>query len=90
MEPMFLLAILITLLFTLGKFVEYKYFQKEDEKTPLKFIVRDILTVLACSLGGSFLYFHFQSQINDFFNIVSDSNLLGNNTPQVFTDTPPF
>jgi flagellar biosynthesis regulator FlbT len=90
MDPMFIVAFFITLLFALVKFGEYKFLQKEQEKTPLKDIVRDLLIVLVSSLAGSYIYFNFQDSINEFFNVVTDSKVLNNAATQVFTDKPTF
>jgi len=90
MDPMFIVAFFITLLFALVKFGEYKFLQKEQEKTPLKDIVRDLLIVLVSSLAGSYIYFSFQDSINEFFNVVTDSKVLNNAATQVFTDKPTF
>lgn len=87
---MFIVAFFITLLFALVKFGEYKFLQKEKEKTPLKDIVRDLLIVLVSSLAGSYIYFSFQDSINEFFNVVTDSKVLNNAATQVFTDKPAF
>lgn len=87
---MFIVAFFITLLFALVKFGEYKFLQKEQEKTPLKDIVRDLLIVLVSSLAGSYIYFNFQDSINEFFNVVTDSKVLNNAATQVFTDKPTF
>ena len=90
MDPMFIVAFFITLLFALVKFGEYKFLQKEQEKTPLKDIVRDLLIVLVSSLAGSYIYFNFQDSINEFFNVVTDSKVLNTAATQVFTDKPTF
>ena len=90
MDPMFIVAFFITLLFALVKFGEYKFLQKEEEKTPLKDIVRDLLIVLISSLAGSYIYFNFQNSINEFFNVVTDSKVLNTAATQVFTDKPTF
>ena len=90
MDPMFIVAFFVTLLFALVKFGEYKFLQKEQEKTPLKDIVRDLLIVLVSSLAGSYIYFNFQDSINEFFNVVTDSKVLNTAATQVFTDKPTF
>ena len=89
MNPVFLVAFLITGLFILAKFIEYKYFPTEDKK-PLKETVRDTLIVLACALGGSYGYFQFQDTIGDFFNVVTEAKVLNAASTQIFTDKPNF
>jgi len=89
MDKTFILAILVTSLFCLTKFLEMRILKTQDS-VPLKEIVRDALVVLVCSLTGSFGYFHFQTYITDFFNVVTETKVLNSATTQVFTDTPPF
>ena len=88
MDDMFIVAIFITVAFCLAKFIEVKYFH--DEMKPLKDVVRDCVLVLMSSLGGSFLYFNFQTYIRDFFNVVTETKVLNNATTEVFTDSPSF
>jgi hypothetical protein len=88
MDEMFLIAIFITVAFCVAKFIELKYFQ--DELKPLKDVVRDCVLVMLCSLGGSFMYFHFQTYIQDFFNVVTETKVLNTASTEVFTDTPNF
>ena len=88
MDDMFIVATFITVAFCLAKFIEVKYFH--DEMKPLKDVVRDCVLVLMSSLGGSFLYFNFQTYIRDFFNVVTETKVLNNATTEVFTDTPSF
>jgi hypothetical protein len=89
MDPMFVVTVATTLLFVLAKFIEYKYFQVEDNK-PLKDTVRDILIVMVCSLASSYLFFQFQGSIHDFFDIVTESKVVNDAATQVFTDKPNF
>jgi hypothetical protein len=46
--------------------------------------------VAICSLGGSFIYFHFQGTINEFFNVVTEAKVLSQANTAVFTDKPNF
>ena len=61
-----------------------------DEVKPLKDVVRDCLLVLMCSIAGSYFYFHFQTTIRDFFNVVTETKVLNHASTQVFTDSPSF
>ena len=88
MDEMFIVAIFITVAFCFAKFIEAKYLQEEIK--PLKDVVRDCVLVMICSLGGSFLYFHFQTYIRDFFNVVTETKVLNAAATEVFTDTPSF
>ena len=88
MEDVFVVAVLITLSFCVAKFIEIKYFS--EQMKPLKDIVRDSLLVLICALGGAYVYFHFQKNIREFFNIVTETKVLDNASTEVFTDNPSF
>lgn len=68
--------------------MEWKYMS--DEVTPLKNVVRDSFLVLMSSLSGAYLYFHFQTTIREFFNVVTETKVLNSQATQVFTDNPSF
>jgi hypothetical protein len=89
MEKPFILGVLITVLFCLTKFLEIRILKNQESKQ-LKEIVRDALVVLVCALTGSYIFFHLQSHITDFFNVVTETKVLNAATTQIFTDTPPF
>lgn len=90
MEQVFIIAIATVVLFSIIKMLEMKYLDKYGEKKPLKEIVREIVIVFIASVSASFVYFHFQNYICDFFNIVSETPTLNSATTQIFTDTPGF
>ena len=87
MDKVFILAVIITVLFAMTKFIEIKYL---NDRRPLKEVVRDSLIVSVCSLTGSFVYFHFQNSITDFFNTVTETKVLSNATTHIFTGNPEF
>ena len=91
MEQVFIVAIIITILFTGTKFIEMRFLNGDNSKPiPLKDVVRDALVVLVCSITGSYIYFNFQNHITDFFNVVTETKVLNAATTQVFTDAPAF
>ena len=91
MDKSFLLAFIITVLFGLSKFVEWRFLtDEEDDPKPLKETVRDLLIVLVSSVTGSFIYFHFQQNLMDFFNVVTETKVFNAATTQIFTDVPAF
>ncbi len=89
MDQVFIVAIMITMLFSLSKVIEIKYFSGDEEK-PLKEMVRDAILVLVSSITGSYIYFYFHTYITDFFNVVTETKVLNTATTQVFTDGPGF
>lgn len=88
MEKIFTVAVLVTFLFCLVKFVEMKFIEKELK--PLKVVVRDALIVFLCSGVGAFMYFHLDGNIADFLNVVTDTKTLNTSATQIFTDEPGF
>jgi hypothetical protein len=88
MEREFILAAFVTLMFSVMKFVEMKYVDKESK--PMKLFVRDSIIVFICTLLSSYLFFSFDGYISDFFNVVTDSKVINPANTQVFTDVPGF
>lgn len=88
MEEVFVVASIITICYSVSKYMEWKYMS--DEVTPLKNVVRDSFLVLMSSLSGAYLYFHFQTTIREFFNVVTETKVLNSQATQVFTDNPSF
>jgi hypothetical protein len=88
MEKEFILAAFVTLMFSILKFVEMKYVDKEIK--PMKLFVRDSIIVFICTLLSSYLFFSFDGYITDFFNVVTDSKVINPANTQVFTDVPGF
>ena len=88
MEKVFMMAIIITILFLGSKVLEMKYIDKEWK--PMKFVVRDGITVFACAAFGSFLYLHLDGSVVDFLNVVTKNKTFDMSQTQVFTDEPGF
>jgi hypothetical protein len=88
MEREFILSALVTLLFSVLKFIEMKYIDKETR--PMKLFVRDSIIVFVCTLVCSYAFFSFDVYITDFFNVVTDSKVINPANTQVFTDVPGF
>lgn len=81
--------ICISLLFFLAKFLEMKYINKEVK--PLKFMIRDTLIVFVASLCSIFLYGKFQTPIQEFMNVVTNTKTIPKEIhPEIFTDNPGF
>jgi hypothetical protein len=88
MEKIFTVAVLVTFLFCLVKFIETKYF--DEEMKPLKVMVRDALIVFMCAGAGSFVYFNLDGNLADFLNVITDTKTLSASATQIFTDEPGF
>jgi hypothetical protein len=88
MEKEFILAALVTFLFSLLKFIEMKYIDKEMK--PMKLFIRDAIIVFISTLLCCYVFFSYDTYITDFFNVVTDSKIINPANTQVFTDVPGF
>jgi len=88
MEQFLIPAIITTVLFSLFKFLEMKYLDKQIK--PLKVFIRDAFMVFVSSLVGVYVFSLFGDSFQEFFNIVTESKTLNSATTQVFTDVPGF
>lgn len=88
MEKVFMIAVLVTILYLASKVIEMKYIDKEWK--PIKFVVRDAITVFACTALGAFMYLHLDGSVVDFLNVVTASKSFDMGQTQVFTDEPGF
>jgi hypothetical protein len=77
MENVFIVAMIISIVFFIGKFVEMRFIEKENK--PLKFLIRDTILVYFSVIISNFII----TQINPIVINVQK------NTP-VFTDNPGF
>jgi hypothetical protein len=88
MEKLFLIAALITFLYCSMKCIEMKFIDKEWK--PLKYVIRDAVYVFICSIIGVLVYSGIYGQVNDFFNVITETKTLNPASTQVFTDAPGF
>jgi hypothetical protein len=88
MEKVLLLAVSITILFGIMKFVEMKYL--DQKLKPLKDIIRDLVMVFGSSFVCSFGLIHYQQTFDDFLNVITNKSLSPIATTQVFTGNPDF
>jgi hypothetical protein len=88
MEKVFLLAFALTILYGILKFVEMKFIEREIK--PLKEIVRDLILVFSSSFLVFYVFIQYQTKVDDFFSIVTNTNILNPDTTQVFTGSPDF
>lgn len=84
MEKVLILSVVISVLFFIYKIFEMKYIDKEDK--PLKLIVRDTIVSFTCTFIVLLLFFQFDGNINEIFNM--GEKKVG--PPQVFTGEPGF
>jgi len=88
MEKALVLAIIISVIYALLKFLEIKYLEKS--KKPLRDIVRDVIFVFISSFVSSYTFIYYQNKIDDFFSAITNTNILKAENTQVFTGMPDF
>ena len=94
MEKVFVLLILVVVVYLLMRFVEYRYVDSEEERAPLRTIIRDTLMVSAAVVTGGTCFFYFDRHLVGFFNTImnkdSASKVVDRENIQIFTDDPGF
>jgi uncharacterized membrane protein len=85
------LSFLITIIYSIIKFIEVRYIDENKTPKSLKLVIRDGLIVLVSSLVCLVIFFQFEKEIMDFFNIVTENkDILINKKVDVFVDGPGF
>lgn len=90
MEQVIVFALIVTFAFSVFKFAEIKLLEKQKEMKPLKFFVRDVVLVFISASIGAFIYMNMNEQIGEFFNVITETKVLGGGPAPVFTDAPGF
>ena len=88
MEKVFIITFLVVVFFCLAKFIEAKYFLKEQK--PLKYTVRDGIFVALSAFCGGFIMFNMEYTISDFISMMTGNKTIHSGTTQIFTDDPGF
>ena len=78
MTDMFVYSLAISVVFFLFKFLEMK-FQSDDEKKPLKVVIRETMMVYSAALVGIYMYSQFDIK-----------ELKGKPNTMAFIDNPEF
>ena len=88
MEKVLLLAIAITIVFGILKFVEMRYLDKKLK--PLKDVVRDLVMVFLSAFLCSFGIINYQSKLDDFLGVITNNKTVSAESTQIFTGNPDF
>lgn len=88
MENIVLISVTITVLYCIIKFLEMKYIEKEIK--PVKLVVRDAIIVLFSTIVVQFIFANIDTNISEFFNIITNSKSIEPIAPMVFNDNPGF
>jgi len=93
-----IIPVITTVFFCISKLVEMKFIDKDIK--PLKILFRDALIIFISSLTASYIYFNFSDNIQEFFNVITDTKIqssslvsgenLLSSTTNIFTDQPNF
>jgi len=89
MEKVVALAILISLLFLVAKWLEGRFLDWEPER-PLKHLIRDSGIALVASLAVIYASTYFNGYIQDFLSILTGVRKLVPEKAQIFTGEPEF
>jgi len=98
-QNILIIPVIATVLFSVSKFAEMKFIDKDIK--PIKLLFRDALIVFISSLTATYIFFHFSENIQEFLNVITDtkattSTIVGGNgasitsTTEIFTDNPNF
>jgi len=85
LESIFVMALVVTGLFCLVKFIEMKYIEKEMK--PLKYLVQDAAIVWGGSLIAGYVV---DKNVADFLSFMTDSKVENPAAALIFTDEPGF
>jgi hypothetical protein len=80
MDNIFIIAMVISIVFLISKFVEMRFI--DNESKPLKLLIRDTLLVYFSVISGYFI----MEQLKPVLETVGENI----SAPQVFTDNPEF
>ena len=80
MDNIFIIAMVISIVFLISKFIEMRFI--DNESKPLKLLIRDNLLVYFSVISGYFI----MEQLKPVLEIAGEAV----STPQVFTDNPEF
>jgi hypothetical protein len=88
MEKEFAFSLLVLLFYSVFKFVEMKYIEREWK--PLKLLIRDGLIVFVSSLASAVIFIQYHQSFSNFFNVITDNKMLDTSNTKVYTDIPTF
>jgi len=88
MEKIVLLSCALTFLYGLVKIIEMKFVDQKWK--PLKDIIRDLVFVFSCGFVVFYVFIKYQRNVDDFFSVVTNTNILNPVNIEVFTGNPDF
>ena len=94
MEKVFVLLILVLVVYLVMRYIEYRFIDSEEERIPLRTIIRDAMMVSAAVVTGGTGFFYFDRYLVGFFNTVMNTDsvnkVVDRENIQIFTDDPGF
>lgn len=90
LDKVFMIAIVISILFCVFKFLEMKFIDKEMK--PIKNVVRDAVYVFVAGFVGVFGVLNMNGSLTDFMKVITNNKTadVTSGTTQIFTDAPGF
>ena len=88
MEKLLFLAVVITVAFSILKYLEMRYLDKD--KRSIKIFLRDAIYVFCASFGILYLAHTFDPLVTEFFHFITGTKRVVAETTQVFTGEPGF
>jgi len=88
MEKALFMSVAIGVVYSIIKYLEMRYL--EQKMKPLRENVRDVLMVFGSSFVCTFVFIYYQTKIDDFVAVVTNTNILKSENTQVFTGVPGF
>jgi len=94
MEKVFVLLVLVLVVYWVMRFIEYRFVDSEEERTPLRTLIRDSLMVSSAVVVGGTGFFYFDGYLVGFFNAIMNrdslTKIVDRENIQIFTDDPGF
>lgn len=88
MEMIYIIPVLTLVIFSLARFIEMKFIDKQMK--PLKVLIRDSVIVFVCAFIANIILSNTGGSIQNFFNVVTDAKTISGGGAEVFTDIPNF
>lgn len=88
MEKIFLIAIVITMIYTAINLAESKFLQKKMKV--VRELIREGFFVFVASIIGLFAFFKLSGSLSDFFNMITDTKTETVKETEIFTGEPGF
>jgi hypothetical protein len=90
MDNVVTIAFLATAIYSLCKFIEFRFIEQDKEMKALKYFARDVVIVFTSVFVAALIYFNMNRNMSEFFHIITETKMLNPSATQIFTDLPGF